>query len=162
MGWNDSRILLLAPGWRMVSEDEISGAGNASGMPSILHPERVSESGSTGICPLAIQGWLEKYGFEVRQRWESGIQLQWEDIEALLGIREGTLAEVNLTFTLTRNSPLRLDVWKTLVQHLSEAWGLVIYATELGFMVETDQFVHVLAGTPAWSDFATNFKWLPI
>lgn len=163
MGWNDSRISLLAPGWKMVSEEDSSGVGTVSGMPlRILHSERVSEGDSTDICPEAMQSWLEEYGFEVRQLSEYGNRLQWEDVEANLGIEDGALAEVVLTFTLTRNSPLRLHAWESLVHRLSKAWGLGLYSSDLGFCVETDQFTQAIARTPAWRDFATNFKWSTI
>lgn len=162
MGWNDSRISLLSPGWKMVSEDS-PNANTASGLPlRILHPERVSGGGSASIRPEALESWLEEYGFEVRRRSHYGSRLQLEDIEIFLGTVDSALAEVILTFTLTRDSPFRLDTWDSFVKRLCESWGLRIYVSDLDLTVEADQFRRLLASTSAWQDFSTNFKWSPI
>jgi hypothetical protein len=163
MGWNDSRISLLSPGWRMVSEENSSNASTASGMPlRILHPERGTESSSAIINPEALERWLKKYGFEVRRRSPYGSRLQSEDVEVFLGVMDGVLAEVILTFTLTRDSPLHLDKWNSFVSHLCESWGLRIHDSDLDFTVEANQFRRMLASTSAWQDFSKTFKWLPI
>lgn len=163
MGWNDSRISLLSPGWRMVSEENSSNASTASGMPlRILHPERASEGCSAIINPEVLEGWLKEYGFGVRRRSPYGSRLQSEDVEVFLGIMDGVLAEVILTFTLTRDSPLRLDTWELFVKQLCESWGLRIHDSDLGFTVEANQFRRMLASTSAWQDFSEKFRWLPI
>lgn len=160
MGWNESRISLLAPGWKMRSEQSATDAATVGGIPlRILYPEKISNSNSTAVSPQALQRWLEAYGFEVRQQSEYGNQLQWDDIEASLGIESGELAEVVLTLELNRESPSRLDVWKTLVRGLSKIWGLSIYASDLGRTVEIDQFDRILAKTPAWVAFSSKFNW---
>lgn len=160
MGWNNSRVSLLAPGWRMVTEEDCSNAGTLRGTPlRILHPERVSVITSSVIRPEALQGWLEEYGFEVRQRSQFGNRLQSEDVEVNLGTKDGAVAEVVLTFTLARDSPFRLDAWESLVKRLCEVWGLSIYVSDLGFTVGADEFRRVLGSTSAWQDFSTNFQW---
>ena len=55
MGWNDSRISLLAPGWKMVSQEAPSGFHTASGERlRILDVERSDESGSLLFLPMPL------------------------------------------------------------------------------------------------------------
>jgi hypothetical protein len=160
MGWNDSRISLLAPGWKMVSQEAPIGYCTASGERlRILDVERANESNSTTIAPSTVERWLEDRGFRILQHSKFGNRLQWEDVEAALNAKEGALAEVCVTFTLSRDSPVRVDIWKSLVEQLCENWGFALYVSDLGFGVHADEFLRVLSDTPAWQDFQSKFKW---
>ena len=83
-------------------------------------------------------------------------------MEAFLTVEEGVLAEVCLTFTLSRDSPSCVKVWNILVEQLCENWGFQLYVSDLGFGVHSDEFLRVLSDTPAWQAFRSNFKWSPI
>ena len=160
MGWNDSRVSLLAPGWRLLSEEAPNGARAIDDTPLMIsHLERRAELGSTDIRPDAVEAWLERRGFDLRQKREDLIRLQWEDVEAFLTVKEKELAEINLTFTLSRNSPSRWASWQDLVMQLCETWDLMLYVPDLDFNVDANELLSVLARTHAWRDFEVNYKW---
>jgi hypothetical protein len=135
-------------------------ARTADGSPvRILHPERRDDSETLKLPPDDVGAWLGERGFELTNRSPSSVRLQWEDVEAFLVVEEGELAEIILTFTLTRDSPSRWDMWKFRVEQLCEAWGLALYDSQRGFLVEASEILRVLADTQAWKDFEVNFKW---
>jgi hypothetical protein len=147
----------------MVSAEAPRSYHTASGEPlMIVQVERAGESNSTAIDPAAVECWLENRGFRITQRSNIGNRLRWEDVEALFNVKEGVLAELGMTFTLSKTSPTRVVFWKCLVEQVCENWDFSLYASALGFPVCADQFLRALSSTPAWQDFHSRFNWPPI
>jgi hypothetical protein len=163
MGWNDSRVSLLAPGWTKVSEENTRGARTADGTPvRITYLKRVGGYQSTEIDRNAVEGWLETRGFELQRKREASSRLHWEDVEAFLDVEEGELAGIELTFTLSQNSPSRWESWRALVQQISNVWDLALYDSEFGSNVEAGEILRVLSTTQAWREFGERFAWPPV
>ncbi len=89
------------------------------------------------------------------------MRLHRDDVEAFLVVGDHELAEIILTFTLSRDSPSRWKLWEALVLQLCEDWDLGLYDAARGFMVEPTEILHALADTQAWRDFEANFHWPP-
>jgi hypothetical protein len=160
MGWNDSRVTLVARGWTIVDEEVASKNRTTSGSSvRILRPERVEDSGADGLRPEAVRKWFEKRGFRIMQESPLGDRLQWESIEADLGVNESELAEITLTFTLSRNSPDHWQSWKGLVEAICDNWGFCLFDPEKNHMVDASDILRVLSETQAWRDFGNQFHW---
>jgi hypothetical protein len=162
MGWNDSRVSLLAPRWKIGFEENTTGARTADGTPvRIAYMERVGDFESEGINRGAVEQWMEARGFQLQERAEEFTVLRWEDVEALLVVKDGELAGIELTFTLSRHSPSYWASWTSMVRDICKAWGLSLYDSSLGFNVESGEILRVLANTQAWRDLEEGFKWPP-
>jgi hypothetical protein len=162
MGWNDSRVWLLAPGWTMVAEHNTTGAKAWDGAPvRILSLAQTNASESATVSRDALEGSLEARGFQLRQKRDLSSRLQWQDVEAFLSVEEGWVAGVELTFTLCRDCPLRWATWRSLVKQLCRDWRLALYDPNLSVSVEATQTMRVLSGTQAWRDFERRFNWPP-
>jgi len=163
MGWNDARASLVAPGWKIITETGPSGARTSDGSRvRIQRPENSGGIGTVRIQPGTLRAWFEERGFEVTQLSKSGNRFHRGEIEALLGVVDGELAEVILTFTLSRNSPDLWQDWKIFVESLCEDWNFNVHDRQRGFMVGGSEILRVLSETESWKEFEANFKWPPV
>jgi len=163
MGWNDSRVSLVAPGWRITTEGSSTvSQSNESAPIRVQDVERTENSGSVRLDPDRVQLWLMERGFALRQRSASFARLNKENMEVFLVIEDGELAEVILTFTLSERSPSQWETWRAFVTQICGAWGLGLYDSYLGTTVEADQLLRLLADTPAWREFGQHFGWPPV
>jgi hypothetical protein len=104
--------------------------------------------------------WLEERGFVITKRSSSHVQMQRKEVEAFLAAEGEEVAEVILTFTLTRDSPRRWPTWQTFVSELCGAWDLTLAAPDpLGGKAGATDLLSILSGTPAWRDFQAAFGW---
>src|SRR5438067_1511319 len=124
MGWQESRVTLLPPGWREVVE--VSPRARTVGGVPVRIARAVREEDETGerLRPDVVRGWLERHGFTVSEQGKGVIALRREDILVECYEQDGELAELLLTFTLSREAPSRWDAWQSLVEELCAAWGL--------------------------------------
>src|SRR5262249_52766320 len=122
---------------------------------------RAEDSPATHMDPNEVRVWLEARGFELREQGPSWLVLVHEDADAFLVVEEGELAKIILTFTLTRDSPSRWRIWQALVEDMCEKWGLILYDSNTGSMVDGSEVLRVLGETQAWKDFESNFDWPP-
>ena len=159
MGWNDVRVHLVAPGWRMATEVSAHQPKAFDGSNvQILRPERVGDGArEIGIRP--VRTWLEEHGFVVQQESAHGDRAENADMEVWLGLCEGILAEVTWSFRMTKESPLRLMEWKVLVESFCSAWGFSLFDTRLGFAVDPNRFVELVVAHDVWGEFERRFKW---
>jgi hypothetical protein len=160
MGWQESRVTLLPPGWRQVIETS-PRARTLGGVPvRIARAVREEDGPAERLRPDAVRGWLERHGFAVSERGKGATALRREDMLAECYEQEGELAELLLTFTLSRDAPSRWDTWHTLVAELSAAWGLRLAdGAAGGRLVGPDELLRLLSQTVSWQDFQTHFGW---
>lgn len=160
MGWNDSRVYLVTPGWKLVGQDAPTGAKSISGeRVQILHSERLENEDSKKISHSDACNSLWRRNFRVVQFSQQGDRLQWQDVEAAIELQDENVKGMTLTFTLTRDSPGRLNAWISLVSELCKSLGLSLYDTDHGFPVGTDQFLGLLQETAAGQEFAVKYDW---
>jgi hypothetical protein len=159
MGWNDSRVELLAPNWRQFVE-EIPSTKTMEGR-SLRLLDAVAQDSTEGqrIDAEAVKGWLQERGFRLEEDDADSARLTREDIEAFLEVEDGELAQIVLTFTLAPDSPSRWERWKELVEDLSEAWHLSLADTEHGTKLGVSELFRLLSETIAWREFERNFGW---
>ena len=160
MGWNTARVTLLPPRWKETLT-ESARARTAAGAPvRIARPVRAE--GTTGeavlLAPLCC--WLEERGFVVSERSGSQVRLRRQDVEAFLAAEGEEVAEVLLTFTLTRDSPRHWDTWQKFVAELCGAWDLALFAPDHpGGKVGAGELLRLLSEATAWRDFQAAFGW---
>jgi hypothetical protein len=159
MGWNDSRVTFLAPGWRIQS-DESTGCGPDGSPVRINKAVRMADVKSSAISFDDFKHWLESKGFNLRTDFRLGNVWQREDIEVLVGAEEGTVSEVILTITLTQMSPLELSNWRLFVDEMSQKWDLAVYSPDMGCAVDASEFTKIIMQTRAWQEFASHFRWV--
>src|SRR5207248_1194241 len=105
MGWNTARVTLLPPRWKE-TVTEAARARTAAGAPvRIARPVRTEDTAGKAVLLAPLSCWLEERGFVVSERSRSHVRLQRQDVEAFLAAEGEEVAEVILTFTLTRDSP---------------------------------------------------------
>lgn len=158
MGWQESRITLIPAGWRPVSE-EAPGTQTINGTPlRIVHYER-EQDGAAGGTPIdQVHQWLLGHGFTFK-KWPDDSCLLWRDVEAEPYSQDGELAELILTFTLSRESPSRWAVWQALVTDLCEALDLGLADAEQGVRVGADELLRLLAQTVSWRECQERYHW---
>ncbi len=160
MGWNEARVTLIPPGWRPVVEESSRGRTADGTNVIIVDVERQENPTTENLCLESVIDWLQKRGFVLRdERWQ---RLTWEDVEVDLFLKEGELADITLTFTLSQNAPSRWAAWIKLVRELCESWNLRLIDADHRTTVGADQLLRLLARTVAWRDFEENFGWPPV
>jgi hypothetical protein len=159
MGWNDSRIPLLAPGWKYTASGSSNSRTAEGTQVSVLDIERAEDTATMGIDAAKLIVWLQERGFKLHQQSDSYARLAREDIEAFLAIEGAELGELILTFSLSKESPNKLEAWQGLVDQICNAWGLKPYDLYLGSVVDSTQFLRLLTNTSAWRDFGLYFGW---
>ncbi len=160
MGWQEARVTLLPPGWRQVIEVS-PRARTLGGVPVRIARTVREEDGPTGrLRAEAVGAWLERHGFTLSEQRPAVIVYRREDILAECYEQEGELAELILTFTLSRDAPSRWDTWQALVGELCAAWGLRLAdGTAEGRLVGPEELLRLLSQTMSWQDFQTHFGW---
>ena len=106
-----------------------------------------------------MQRRLEQEGFDVSQRGESFLRMKKGEIEAFIGIEQGMVSEVIVTFTLNRSSPSRAPDWQRLICHLVESDELFLVDRSTQQRVGGEEFLRVLTESPAWRHFAKAHDW---
>jgi hypothetical protein len=160
MGWQESRVTLVPPGWRQVIE--VSPRGRTSGGAPLQIARTVREEGGSAAGPRLddVRGWLERHGFAVSEQGTGTTALRREDILAECYEQEGELAELILTFSLSRDAPARWDTWQSLVAELCTAWWLRLADSTAGDrLAGPDELLHLLSQTVSWQDFQKHFGW---
>jgi hypothetical protein len=111
----------------------------------------------------SVIGWLEERGFQAAER--SATHGRWvrDEIEAFLAAEGGALAELTLSFTLSRDAFTRREAWQQFVHDLCGTWGLMLAggAAPEG-KVAAGEFFRLLAETPAWREFQEAYGWPPL
>jgi hypothetical protein len=113
----------------------------------------------SSLQPAKVQEWLEERGFRVSEQDARRIVLVSENVEAFLAIKEAELADVILTFTLTRDSPAQWERWQALVDQLCTGWSLRLYDPKRDSLVNAGDLLPILADTQAWKNFERQFNW---
>src|SRR5947209_15850332 len=107
MGWQEVRVTLLPPGRRQVIE--VSSRARTLGGVPVRIARTVREEGGPAerLRAGAVGEWLERHGFTVSEQRARAVVRRREDILAECYEQEGELAELILTFTLSRDTPSR-------------------------------------------------------
>jgi hypothetical protein len=160
MGWNTARVTLLPPRWKE-TVTESAHARTAAGTPvRIARAVRAEDSAGQAVLLVPLSRWMEERGFVVTERSPSHMQVQREDVEAFLAAEGDEVAEVILTFTLTRDSPRRWETWQKFAAELAGAWDLALFAPDRpGGKPGAGDLLRLLSGTPAWQGFQAAFGW---
>jgi len=160
MGWQESRVTLLAPGWRQVVEIS-PRARTFGGIPVRITRAVREENGRAGEVPTeAVRRWLEQHGFVLREQGKGVCKLERDDVLAELYDKDGELAELELTFTLSRDAPTRWEAWQAFVRELCAAWGLRLADWAAGGkLVGPEELLRLLSQTVSWQDFQAHFGW---
>lgn len=156
MGWNEARVLLTPPRWRQTvqqSQEWVSGRTFY-----LRHPERDSNKKSP-IMLDTFEQWLLQQGFTRHEQSDLHSAFGINDIRIFLARDGDELTELELTFTLTKESPSALERWQTLVTLLCDTWGFQLFDPLEGGRFTSDAFYRILTGTSAWIDFQAYFKW---
>ena len=162
MGWQESRVSLVPPGWREVVELSPT-ARTFGGVPvRIIRVERVTNGRAEGLDPGAVREWLAAHGFRVVEQYRTSVTFGRDDILADLYEKDGELAHLSLTFTLSRDAPSRLGKWQAFVTEMCEAWGLKLGDSPRGRLVGPEDLPRLLSETVSWQDFQRNFGWPPV
>jgi hypothetical protein len=159
MGWNDARVTLVAPGWRVVSEDSCPPRRTAKGLPlRIRRIERV-RTDSEAIRASEVIEWLQIRGFSLVEQSHSSLTLKQKDIEAFLAVDDSDMSEMIVTFQLTPDAPKRWVSWKEFVVSCSNGWDLSLYDPRQRVIVDSSEVFRLLSETEAWQDFAVHYQW---
>jgi len=154
MGWNDARIDLVAPDWRISCKEETTRAGQKI---SILDEIRESHPPTKRIEPDLVFDWLEEKGFVLEKPTEK--TFRQGEIEAFPIVKEGELASLNLTFQLSKNSPQQWLKWNGLIELLCKTWALAPYDYRGQVRADPKDGVKLLSRTQSWMEFSNNFHW---
>jgi hypothetical protein len=154
MGWNEVRVSLVPAGRKIVTEVGLAARTTAGDPVAILHSIPDSESAAQPLDQGAMQRRLEQEGFDVSQQGESFLRMKKGEIEAFIGIEQGMVSEVIVTFTLNRSSPSRAPDWQRLICHLVESDALFLVDRRTQQRVGGDEFLRVLTESPAWRQYA--------
>jgi hypothetical protein len=158
MGWQESRVTLLPPGWRQVIEP--SSRARAVGS----HPVRIARSVrdenvvAERLRPGPVRQWLERHGFAFQEQGKGVVALRHGEVLAELYEQGDELAEVLLTFTLSRDAPSRWGAWQAFVTELCAAWALRL-ADAAGELVGPEELLRLLSQTLSWQDLQRHFGW---
>jgi hypothetical protein len=160
MGWNTTRVTLLPPRWKE-TVTESAQARTAAGTPvRLVRSVRAKDTAGVAVLLAPLCRWLEERGFIVSEHSRSQVRLQREDIEAFLAAEGEEVAEIILTFTLTRDSPRRWGTWQKFVIELCGAWDLALADPgHPGGKVPVGEIFRLLSEAPAWRDFQVVFGW---
>ena len=157
MGWSESRVSMFPPRWR--PRTEIAQRRQANGNPLyILRCERDEAIVADVIEAESVAGWLRERGFELRRRSAKSATLGRDDIEVDLFTEEAELSQVELTFSLSKESPGRWETWKTFVDEFCDAWKLEL-AADHDRKVKASELIRLLATHPSWQDFQQAYAW---
>ena len=102
---------------------------------------------------------LEANGFDVLLREQSFVRMKKGEIETFVGIEDGVVSEIIVTFTLNRSSPLQAPGWQRLISHLVQPAGLALFDRTTQQRVGSDVFLQLLTQSPAWKQFAEAYGW---
>jgi hypothetical protein len=160
MGWNEVRVSLVPMGRKIVTEVDLAARTTAGDPVAILHSIPDAESAAQPLDRGAMQRRLEQEGFDVSQQGESFLRMKKGEIEAFIGIEQGMVSEVIVTFTLNRSSLSRAPDWQRLICHLVESDELFLVDRRTQQSVGGDDFLRVLTASPAWRQFAKAQGWL--
>jgi len=159
MGWSESRVMLFPPRWRPRTEEAPRGR-TANGAPvRLVYSERSESSVGVVVDPQTVSAWLQERGFEIRGRFAHHPTLGLEDIELDLFSTDGELSHVDLTFSLSKQSPDRWEAWRSFVTEFCNAWKLELGDTEHDIKVGPGELFRLLASHPSWKDFQQAFAW---
>ena len=159
MGWQESRVTLIPPGWYEVSEPSPTARTYGDRPVMIVRTERESNGQGVGLPPALVQHWLEERGFKISETWKNGAQLEKGDILSELYCRDNELSEIILTFILSRDVPARWDAWQAFVNDICRQFGLSLGDSAQNRKVGPDELLRLLSETISWQDFQRNFKW---
>jgi hypothetical protein len=159
MGWNTPRVSLLPPRWTHVSTEGLRGRTVTGARVRISHtvPEESTEPPFPGAN---VSDWLRQRGFRDAERYKSSLNLVREDIEANVYSRNGELTHVTLTFTLSRSSFARAEVWRQFVTEVCDAWRLSLCdPSHDKKKAAPSDFFRLLSATWQWKDFQQACGW---
>jgi len=160
MSWNEARVALLPSGRRFVVQEGLPSARSLDDRPVVvLHSVREEGNGGQSIKPELVRSWLEERSFVVREEYLSSVQLTRGDIEVDLFLQEEEISFVDLTFTLSRETPSRCEAWQTFVTELCETWDFSLADPERGVKVEAAELLPMLARNNSWKEFEKAFQW---
>jgi hypothetical protein len=159
MGWNTARVTLLPPGWRHVATQAPRGR-TETGPVWIVRAVRDAGAGGKPVFAAGVVALLEESGFRAVERSPRRVTLTKDDMEALAANEGDELTDLELTFTLGREAPLRRDRWRELVQALCATFDLSLSDLDRPTgKAPAGDFFRVLAAAPAWQDFAQAHGW---
>src|SRR5262249_43456467 len=130
MGWSESRVMLFPPRWHPRTEEAPRGRTANSAPVRLVYSERDEKSAGVIVDPQTVAAWLRARGFENRQRFVQHPTLGREDVGVDLYSQNGELSHLELTFSLSKQSPDRWEAWRSFVTELCNAWKLELGDTE--------------------------------
>lgn len=158
MGWNTARVTLLPPRWKQVVTASPRARTAAGGSVHIARSVRTEDGTGPTVGVAAVCSWLEERAFRSAERSPSFVSLRRQDVEVFIGVEGEEVAEIVLTFTLDRNSPLRREAWQQFTCDLCAAWPLALAdGTRPGERLPPGEFTRLLGETPAWREFQEAF-----
>jgi len=159
MGWNDIRVSLVPLGRKVVAKADPSALTTQGQPVLILHTAAELDHHSPAQNLQACRSWLEESGFQVVQSHLAGIRMTRGDVEAFLVAEAETLAEIILTFTLSRQSLDRLAEWQRLVADICPVFSLALVNCRNQKKLTDTDFVHLIRSQPQWLDAAERWGW---
>jgi hypothetical protein len=160
MTWNTVRAALLPPRWRGVEVEQAVERRSLGGQPvRVIGVERDETAVAEPVRLAPVRAALEARGFTEREPIRNGASLHRHDVQAELFEEDGELADVLLTFTLSRDSPRQWPAWQQLVDGLSAEFRLHLEDRDSLRPVPTGDLFRLLSRMGQWREFRDHFHW---
>lgn len=159
MGWNTARVTLTPPRWHQTVK-KVSRMRNGVAYDSyVAYPHVIRDCGASALQVTKLRDELAKLGAVLERVSDKLLEFSSQGVDVSAFVEGGEVIEIQLSFTLTEDSPAFVQIWRLFVARLCRVLGVELWDPVSRSKTDIAGFVRVLTSTQAWSDFQTTYSW---